>query len=542
MYGKSFLLSSLVCIALCAGAQEGRELLRNANLETATNPGRPDGWPALNGQSVQYGEESGNHFLRLQVVDPGKMVMLYREIGLPKGTPYAEMELALRARVTGLKRGVEKWFDARIMFDFMAADRKKKLGSGHLNFGKDTEGWVERSKRFAIPAGTAYIKFMPCMFNAKAGSLDLDDLQIRLFGEGKTGPEPKAKAPSKPDVFEVPAGLGLKAPVERPLGEKDMLHVEGNRLCNVEGKEVWLQGVAVPSLGWSAKGEHVRESIAVAVGNWNANCVRLSVHSKYWIGAEGLPPPEEYKKTVDDVIESANRHGCYVVLDLHEYKAPTEKHAEFWRDAAARYANRPGVLFDLLNEPHGISWDEWQHGGALSGAKREGVIDENNEAKDVKQSIGMQKLIDVVRETGAKNIVVCGGLDWAYDLSGVVNGHALSDPKGNGIMYSTHIYPWKSGWAKKVLACAEKHPIFVGEVGCMKEKMPFEKKAKDPFAWAPDMLACIQKYRLNWTAWSFHPKASPVVISDWKYTPTDCWGEFVKEALLGKTFESEKLR
>lgn len=522
--------------------EAGRPLLKNADLEGSKDGMGPDGWPKPNGETSLYGEEEGNHFLRLQVGEPGKMQMMYREIGLPKGVPYAEMELSFRGRVTGLKRGVEKWFDARVMFDFMAADRTKKLGSGHVNFGKDTEGWKLRTKRMAVPAGTAYIKFMPCLFNAKAGVFDLDDIQITLYGEGQVGPEPKAKAPAKPDVFAVPEGLGLKAPVEKPLGAQDELHVEGNRLVNALGREVWLQGVAVPSLGWSAKGEHVRESIAVAVGNWNANCVRLSVHSKYWLGAEGLPSPEGYKATVDEVIEAANRHGCYVVLDLHEYKAPTEKHAVFWREAAARYANRPGVLFDLLNEPHGISWEEWRDGGALSGVKREGVVDENQEAKDVKSSIGMQALIDEVRAVGAKNIVVCGGLDWAYDLSGVVKGYALSDPKGNGIMYSTHIYPWKSGWAKKVLACAEKHPIFVGEVGCMKEKMPFEQKAKDPYKWAPDMLACIQKYRLNWTAWSFHPKASPVVISDWNYTPTDCWGVFARDALLGKVFESTTLR
>lgn len=535
------LFLSLAALFLAANAAfaDGRPLLKNADLEAAKDGATPDHWGLK--APAQYLEEGGNHFIRLSVGEPGKMVMLYREIGLPKETPYASMDLTFKARVTGLKRGAESWFDARIMFDFMSAD-KKKTGSGHVNFGKSTDGWVEKSKHFAIPAGTSYIKFMPCLFNAKAGTFDLDDIQITLQDEGQVGPEPKKAAPPRQDLFQVPEGLGIKAPVEKPLLEKDTLHVDGNRLVNAAGEEVWLQGVAVPSLGWSSGGEHVRESIAVAVGDWNANCVRLSVHSKYWLGEDGLPPPENYKKTVDDVIEMANLHGCYVVLDLHEYKAPTERHAAFWKDAAARYANRPGVLFDLLNEPHGISWDEWKNGGKLSGEKREGVVDENNEAKDVKASIGMQKLIEVVRATGAKNIVVCGGLDWAYDLSGVLNGYELEDPAGNGVMYSTHIYPWKGGWAKKVLACAEKHPIFVGEVGAMDKPMPWEKKAKDPVAWSNDMLSCIQKYKLNWTAWSFHPSASPVVISDWKYTPTACWGVFAREALLGKKFDSETLR
>ena len=530
-----FLLSTSISIA--QDSAKGLEILKNAGLESISKDGGPAGWPTLKGKTA-YLNEGGNHFLRIEA-DPGKTVMIYREINLPK-EPYGEMELSLRARVTGLKRGAESWFDARVMFDFMAADRKSKLGSGHINFGKSTDGWVTRSKRFKVPAGAAYVKFMPCMFLANAGTFDLDDIQLTMFGKGVVNEPSKPRAAARPDSFDVPAGM--KAPALRPLTQDDVLHVSGNRLLNAKGKEVWLQGVAVPSLGWSSKGEHARESIAVAIGDWNANCIRLSVHTKYWLGAPGLPDPADYKALVDELVDFAEKHGCYTVLDLHEYKAVTERHAEFWKDAAARYANRPGVLFDLLNEPHGISWEEWKNGGALSNAKREGVADENDEAKDVKSSIGMQALIGIVRATGAKNIVVCGGLDWAYDLSGVLKGYELEDPDGNGVMYSTHIYPWKSGWQKKVLDCAAKHPIFVGEVGCMTKKMPWETKLQDPFKWAPDMLACIQDNKLNWTAWSFHPGAAPVVIEGWDYKPTACWGAFARDALQGKKFTGERLR
>jgi hypothetical protein len=154
----------------------------------------------------------------------------------------------------------------------------------------------------------------------------------------------------------------------------------------------------------------------------------------------------------------------------------------------------------------------------------------------------MQALVNVVRQTGAKNIVIAGGLDWAYTLTGVLDGYALKDPSANGIMYSSHIYPWKGNWQKHVLDIAAKHPIFIGEVGCSDKKMSFEKELKDPYKWAPDMIACIQKYKLNWTAWSFHPKASPCVLSDWNYTPTPYWGTFVRDALNGKQFTSDKLR
>ena len=363
-----------------------------------------------------------------------------------------------------------------------------------------------------------------------------------------------AIAPLPVGAADAPQGPAAARPLPdaplRPLSEADTPVVDGPKLLTRDGRELWLQGLAIPSMEWLASGEHMRESFAHAIGDWKANVVRLCLKSPYWFGR--APEKERhnqrddggaaYRALVDELIDYANRRGCYVVLDLHEYKAPTRRHAEFWQDVATRYANRPGVMFDLLNEPHDISWKEWRDGGELVAGGGADAVAENDEARDVRSSIGMQELVRVVRATGAKNVVVCGGLDWAYDLSGVLKGYALEDPDGNGIMYSAHIYPWKSDWQGKVLDIAAKHPVFCGEVGCQTKPMPFEKTAKDPYAWAPDILACIQKNRLHWTAWSFHPKASPCVIADWDYTPTPHWGAFVRAALRGARFESDRLR
>ena len=69
-----------------------------------------------------------------------------------------------------------------------------------------------------------------------------------------------------------------------------------------------------------------------------------------------------------------------------------------------------------------------------------------------------------------------------------------------------------------------------------------QKNPESPYTWAPDMIGCIQKYKLHWTAWSFHTSATPRVLLDWDYTPTPFWGKFVKEALAGKQFEMKKMR
>ena len=138
----------------------------------------------------------------------------------------------------------------------------------------------------------------------------------------------------------------------------------------------------------------------------------------------------------------------------------------------------------------------------------------------------MQKLLDVCRGQGAKNLIVAGGLDWAYDLAAIAKGSALADAKGQGVIYDTHIYPWKKDWDRHVGVVLDKYPVLVGEAGCEPRG-----KEEDPKTWAPKILDYIEKHQLQWTAWDLHPAAGPCLIQNWNYTPTPHWGVPVKKAL-----------
>jgi hypothetical protein len=335
----------------------------------------------------------------------------------------------------------------------------------------------------------------------------------------------------------------------RPAGTPPAeLRVVGNRIHAADGSEIWLQGVNVASLEWSAGGENVLKSIGVAIDDWRANVIRLPVAEKFWFGrGEGQTDRgAAYRGLVDQCIQAASSRGAYTIVDLHEYKAPRQTHIQFWTDVADRYKGSPAVLFGLLNEPHSISWDIWRDGGTVEERRpaANGVIAENQQATETFKSPGFQAVIDAVRKTGARNIVVVAGLDWGYDLSGVVNGFALDDRGGNGIVYDSHIYPWKSDWAGKVLVAAAKHPVLVGEVGAPLKRFDFipPERHEDPYTWVPDMLGFIQQNKLHWTAWCFHTSAAPVMISDWNYTPTPYWGAFAKQALRGKSFDLVRMR
>lgn len=327
------------------------------------------------------------------------------------------------------------------------------------------------------------------------------------------------------------------------LAAPPALHTEGHRLLDAEGRTVRLRGVSIASLEWSNTGERVLESVAVAMDDWGANCVRLPLAQDRWFGR--APGQDDagaaYRAIVADAVAAVAERGGWLVLDLHwsnagtwgqhigQHMMPDPNSAVFWRDVARTYANHPAVLFDLYNEPHGVSWSVWRDGGLVS--------EERDGQTLTYATPGMQGLLEAVRATGARNVVVAGGLDWGYSLTGIADGHALSDPLGAGVMYGSHIYPWKGrlpeNWAPHVLPVADRYPIFVGEVGCEPDL-----KHEDPHVWGPRMLAWLEEQRLHWTAWCFHPGASPRMLRDWSYEPSDYWGRYVRDLLRAVALNS----
>jgi len=200
-------------------------------------------------------------------------------------------------------------------------------------------------------------------------------------------------------------------------------------------------------------------------------------------------------------------------LDLHwsnggvwghcigQHCMPDDNSTDFWKAVAAAYANHPAVLLGLYNEPHDVSWEVWRNGGTVS--------EKHDKAPGGKlqyHTPGMQKLVDVCRDQGAKNVIVAGGLDWAYELSAIAQGYALADDRGHGVVYDTHIYPWKKDWDRHVTVVLDKYPVLVGEVGCQPGG-----QEEDPKTWAPKVLDYIDKHQLHWTAWDLHPAAGSVL-------------------------------
>jgi endoglucanase len=318
----------------------------------------------------------------------------------------------------------------------------------------------------------------------------------------------------------------------RPPGSPPPLHTEGNRVCGPDGKPVRLEGVNIASLEWTSGGERVLESLAVAFDQWNCDLIRVPLSQDRWFGRapEQTDAGAKYRSIVDDVVAAAAGRGRYVLLDLHwnnagvwgehigQHKMPDGGSLLFWQSLAGRYGDNPAVLMGLYNEPYDITWDVWLSGGMVEETprRRRGTPAPTQPTAMTYRAVGFQQLYDATRAAGAReNLIVIGGLDWAYDLAGIASGeHAV---KGRNIVYDTHVYPgkdWKPefSWENAFLDPSKTLPVLVGEWGGGGNQQEFVQKFSQLLRGTP---------RLNWTAWDMHPAAGPTLIKDWTYAPTE---------------------
>jgi hypothetical protein len=296
-------------------------------------------------------------------------------------------------------------------------------------------------------------------------------------------------------------------------------HVVGNQVLDANGSVHRFLGLARPSLEWSPTGEHISAADFQAIASWKANVVRVPLNQDFWLPGAHLHDPS-YPSTIDSVVQMAEAAGMDVILDLHwsdrgdlqngspgQQRMADANSVTFWTQVASRYKDDPRVLFELYNEPHDVSWDVWLHGGPSG---------------DGFTVAGMQQLYDTVRAAGAPNVVIIGGLNYAYDLSGVPTHRVV----GSDIVYNTHPYnfggkqpgDWDSGFG--FLAATD--PLIATEFG------DFDCST----GYYSQLITYMSQKQISFTGWAWYPGGCgfPAVIADWSGAPNSA-GQLVKSAL-----------
>ena len=292
------------------------------------------------------------------------------------------------------------------------------------------------------------------------------------------------------------------------------IRVEDNHFVDEAGDVVVLRGVSFSDPDRLEKAGHWNREYFEAAKSWNANLVRFPVHPSAW-RERGQ---EDYFRLLDQGIAWAGELGMYVIIDWHSignlrtelYQAPMYNTTKtetfrFWKTIAERYAGNPVVAFyELFNEPTSynetlgrLTWDELK--------------------------VMMEELITVIYAHDKAVIPLIGGLNWAYDLTGV-RYNPISFP---GVAYVAHPYPqkrdapWEDKWEADWGFVADTYPIVATEFGFMSAD---GRGAHIPVIgdeiYGEAIIDYFNEKGISWTAWVFDPVWSPQLIENWNFEPT----------------------
>jgi endoglucanase len=221
--------------------------------------------------------------------------------------------------------------------------------------------------------------------------------------------------------------------------------------------------------GFLAAAGITEAQIEQIVVGWGCNIIRLPFNQDFVLNGRGAFSSEQYLQAIDQVITWTSGFGAYTLLDLQWINIdvkiaplPDFNSPKMWRTLAARYKDDSSVLYDLYNEPHDTTAADWRYWATL--------------------------LTDTIREVHPQALVFVSGMDWGYDLRDV----QIAAPN---IVYSTHVYPWKTKPRKeRAFGDLASHvPVFAGEWG----------GRDDHLEWGRKLSAYFDELDIGWTAWSW---------------------------------------
>lgn len=301
--------------------------------------------------------------------------------------------------------------------------------------------------------------------------------------------------------------------------------VRGHRLVDGHGHTVRLLGVNrsgaeyACAQGWGFWDGPVDAGAIRTMKTWGINTVRVPLNEACWLGLASVKRERRgapYRRQIKAFVGRLQRAGLYVILDLH-WNAPGARRAldqqvmadadhspAFWRSVARTFRRDRGMVFDLYNEPHDISWRCWRDGCRTKGGWR---------------TAGMWSLVRAVRSVGARQPILLGGLGYASDLRGWWRWHPR-DPR-HAAVAAYHTYGDGSClgpkcWTPYLAGVYRRVPVVTGELG--------EYDCKPSYV--SGFMRWADAHGVSYLGWAWNVsgrtgcRTGPDLISSYRGTPT----------------------
>ncbi|MEU0852924.1 cellulase family glycosylhydrolase [Streptomyces flaveolus] len=271
-----------------------------------------------------------------------------------------------------------------------------------------------------------------------------------------------------------PGDPGTGAPVD----VNGQLKVCGVNLCNQYNRPIQLRGMSTHGIQWFSKCYNSASLDALAT-NWKADLLRIAMY----VQEQGYETdPAGFTSRVNSYVDMAEARGMYALIDFHtltpgDPNFNIDRAKTFFASVAARNAAKKNVIYEIANEPNGVSWTAIKHYA--------------------------EQVIPVIRAADPDAVVIVGTRGWSS--LGVSDGSSETEVVNNpvnasNIMYAFHFYAasHKENYRATVSRAAARLPLFVTEFGTVSATGGGALDRTSTTAWL-DLLDQLKISYANWT-------------------------------------------